>query len=219
MRALPLLAFLVFGGCVSDGGLVMKPLPPLAPPIPPLIELEDGPLGFTPGEHLIWEIQARGIAIGRVELDVEEDAITSRFATNKLVSAFAKVDHELVTSLDQGTPISASERLDFEGELRQSAVSLAHTKLHSLHTALGLVRAWAQVGAHPGFTNVTFMDKRYKLQLEQPFTEGDLLRVDAHITGNDESIGITMWLDAEHRPVRIEIRADDERVNAELIAS
>ncbi|HUS27158.1 MAG TPA: hypothetical protein VMZ53_01580 [Kofleriaceae bacterium] len=218
MRAVWLFA-IVIAGCTSESQLVLKPLPPLAPPVPPLIELVDGPLGFSPGEHLIWEVQARGMAIGRLELDVADDAITSKFATNRVVSAFAKVDHELITLLDQGAPVSSSERLDFDGELRQTTVNLSHSKLHSLHTALGLIRAWAHDGAHPGFASVAFMDQRFKLQLEQPATDGDLLRVDAHITGDDTSIGITMWLDAEHRPVRIEIRANDERVTAELIAS
>lgn len=219
MRALPLLALLICGSCTSESAVVMKPLPPLAPPIPPMVELVDGPLGFAPGEHLIWEVQARGIAIGRVELEVDEHAITSRFATNHIASAFTKVDHELVTLLDQGMPVSANERLDFDGELRQSTIELAHTKLHSLHTALGLIRAWAHAGATPGFTSVTFMDKRFRMQLEQPFSEGELLRVDAHISGGDETIGVTMWLDADHRPVRIEVRADDEKVTAELIAT
>lgn len=219
MRACWLLA-VVIAGCTSEPNLVMKPLPPLAPPVAPLIELADGPIGFQPGEHLIWEVQARGMDIGRLELEVDEHAITSRFATNRLVSAFAKVDHELVTRIDDGAPVSASEKLDYDGELRQSTVDLAHGKTHSLHTALGLIRAWAHDGAQPGFTSVVFMDKRYRLSLEQPSLEGELLRVDAKINGDGEApIGVTLWLDAEHRPVRVEVRADDDRVTAELIAT
>jgi len=213
------LAIVFAAGCTSESSVAMKPLPPLAPPIPPMIELVDGPLGFAPGEHLIWEVQARGIAIGRLELDVEEHAITSRFATNHIANRFTRVDHELVTLLDEGMPVSANERLNFDGELRQTTINLAHTKLHSLHTALGLVRAWARAGATPGFTSVTFMDKRFRMQLEQPVSEGGLLRVDAHISGGDETIGVTIWLDDVHRPVRVEVRADDEQVTAELIAS
>jgi hypothetical protein len=219
MRPAACLFAIVIAGCTSESQLVMKPLPPLAPPVPPLIELIDGPLGFEPGEHLIWEVQARGMTIGRLELDVDEHAITSRFATSRLVSAFARVDHELVTLLDQGAAVSASERLDFDGELRQASIALDKPHSHSLHTALGLIRAWAHDGAAPGFTQVTFIDQKFKLQLEQPTTDGELLRVDARIVGGDSPIGVTLWLDAEHRPVRVEIRAEDERVTAELIAS
>jgi hypothetical protein len=219
MRPAACLFAILIAGCISDSQLVMKPLPPLAPPVPPVVELITGPLGFAPGEHLIWEVQARGMTIGRLELDVDEHAITSRFATSRLVSAFARVDHELVTLLDQGAAVSASERLDFDGELRQASIALDNPHSHSLHTALGLIRAWARDGASPGFTQVTFIDQRFKLQLDQPTIEGDLLRVDARIIGGDGPISVTLWLDAEHRPVRVEIRADDERVTAELIAS
>jgi hypothetical protein len=215
MRALGVLALLA---ACSEPRLVMKPLPPLAPPVAPIVELAPGPLGFLPGEHLIWEVQARGVVIGRIELAVEDHAITSHFRTSRLVSAFAVVDHELVTLLDDQAPRSASERLDYDGKLGQFTIELAHTKLHSLHTALGAIRAWAHEGAMPGFLDVAFMDKRFRLELEQPSVQDERLRVDAHI-GGETPIGITMWIDAERRPVRIEVRADDERISAELIAS
>src|SRR4051812_25094849 len=100
MRVLAVsIVFATVAGC--EPHLAAKPLPPLAPPAAPLVELATGPLGFAPGEHLIWEVQARGMVIGRVELDVAEHAITSHFKTTTLVSAFVKLEHELVTLVDQ----------------------------------------------------------------------------------------------------------------------
>src|SRR4051812_3000202 len=192
MRFLAAGILAICGAC-GEPQLVAKPLPPLAPPTSPLIELAAGPLGFAPGENLIWEVQARGMVIGRVELDVAENAITSHFKTTTLVSAFVKLEHDEVTFVDQGEPVSANESFDLDGTPGQYTIDL-HGKVHSLHTALGALRAWAHEGARPVFMQVAVMNKHVTLQLEQPVSEGELLRVDGHIRGADEPISIKVWL-------------------------
>lgn len=210
MRALGLL---VFVAC-NEPRAVLKPLPPLAAPTGPVALLAPTELGFVAGEHLIWEVQVRGMVIGRVELSVDEHAVTSVFRTSRLVSAFATAEHELVTPMGRGV---AAERLEYDGKHWHAEHDVA--QVHTLHTALGAIRAWAKPGARPGYLDIAIVDERVRLTLERPSTNAELLRVDAHTKLDGDSVSITLWLDRDRRPVRIEVRADDEQISAELVAS
>lgn len=99
MRALGLLV--VLSAC-NEPRVVLKPLPPLAAPTRPIVELAAMELGLVANEHFIGEVQLRGMVVRRVELAVDDRAIRSHFRTGRLVSAFAPAEHERVTLVDRG---------------------------------------------------------------------------------------------------------------------
>ena len=221
-----LLAFAVaLAGCTGEPPLAVKPLPPLVAPAPPPAQVEVHEivvreLGLASGEHWIWEVRVRGFSIGRAELVVGDQRVESRFRTGALASAVAHVAHDLVTTIDHATarPSSANERIDTEGKLRQFTTQYAGTTSHSFHTALGAIRVWARTGAPAGFLHVTHADQVFRLELAAPVTRHGMLRVDGKVLGDDVDLALTLWLDAAHRPKRIEIRDGGERVTAELIS-
>ena len=213
---------LVLASC-GEPKLVMMPLPPLAEPQPrtPLAELAVAEVGFAPGEHFIWDVQARGFSIGRVELVAGEHEIDSHFHTGALASAVASVGHDLVTLIDRasGRPQSSTERVDIAGKLRQFTTRFAGTTAHSFHTALGAIRGWAHPGARAGFLRVVHADQMFRIELAPPIEQHALLRIDGHVVGPDVDLALTIWLDAAHVPIRIEVRDGNSRITAELIAS
>lgn len=219
MRVLGVIAIMLVG--CGEPPLVMKPLPPLAPPMVPARELVLNQVLIVPGEHLIWEVQARGFTIGRAELSVGDHEITSRFRTSALISAVSPVEHDLTTVFADAIPQQMTERIEADGKVRQFVTHLAGSTTNSFHTALNIIRTWARTDAPPGFIAVAFADKMYRLDLFQPIAQGASLRVDGKIVGPDADppIAFSLWLDDMRRPVRIEIRNGDDRVTAELIAS
>jgi len=202
--------------------LVMRPLPPLVAPEPraQAQEIVVSELGLAPGEQWIWDVQARGFSIGRIELVVGEREVQSRFRTGTLASAIASVEHDLVTLLDRviARPASSSERVDFAGKLRQFTTQFAGTTTHSFHTALGTIRAWVRPDARAGFLHVVHADQVFRLELARPIVQQDLLRVEGRVIGADVDLALTLVLDAARAPVRIEIRDGEDRVTAELIS-
>jgi hypothetical protein len=219
------LLVLAIGGCAGEPPLAVKPLPPLVAPAAPPAQVEVREiivteLGLATGEHWIWEVRVRGFSIGRAELVVGDARVESRFRTGALASAISHVAHDLVTTVDLATarPSSANERIDSEGKLRQFTTQYAGTTSHSFHTALGAIRVWARAGASAGFLHVTHADQVFRLELAAPVTRHGMLRVDGKVLGDDVDLALTLWLDAAHRPKRIEIRDGGERVTAELIS-
>lgn len=191
-------------------------LPPLVAPTASetLRAIEVGELGFTPGERMVWEVRLRGMTIGRLELNVEDGAIRSRFATGTLASAVANVEHDLVTALEGARPCDARERLELDGKLRQFTTSYAGTLSHSLHTALGAIRVWARRDAVAGFLQVVVADKLVRLELQQPTQVQQSLRIDGKIVGLDEPAALTLWLDAARTIARVEVRSAGEQITA-----
>lgn len=209
------LAAIAIVGC-SEPTYVPKPLPPLVAPAPaadvqPIVVHE---LGLAPGERMVWEVRLRGMAIGRLELVVGKGEVRSRFATNTLASTFASVEHELVTTLDRDRPHSTRERLDANGTLRQFSTEFAGTTSHSLHTALGAVRAWAVRARAPGFLHVVFADKLVRLELAQPAVSRGWTRIGGKLVGLASPVSFRMWLDAARTITRIEVRSDGEQITA-----
>jgi hypothetical protein len=208
-------------GC-GEPKLVMKPLPPLVEPKARVqaqeILLRD--IGLEPGEHWIWDVQVRGFSIGRVELRVGDEEIESHFHTGALASAVKSVGHDLITLIDRASsrPHMSTERVDAEGKVRQFTTQFAGTTAHSFHTALGAIRAWAKPGAAAAFVNVVHADQVFRLELEAPHAQQELLRINGHVIGPEVDLGLTMWLDPARTPTRIEIRDGDDRVTAELIS-
>jgi hypothetical protein len=212
----------VLASCAGEPKLVIRPLPPLQEPKArtQAAEITVSELGLAVGEHWIWEVQARGFSIGRIELTVGEHEAESRFRTGALASAVANVEHDLVTLLDRvmARPQTSSERVDFAGKHRQFTTQFAGTTAHSFHTALGAIRAWARPRAPKGFLNVVHANQMFRLELEQPIVQQELVRIGGRVIGPDTDLVLTIWLDAARTPVRIEVRDGDDRVTAALIS-
>lgn len=218
----------------------MKPLPPLAAPAIPLA-IAVPMLRLVPGETMIWDVQWRGLTIGRAELVVDEEAIHSKFATGTLASSVARAKHQLVTVLDRGgsRPVSASDILELDGttthvDMAFHGNAIGGTKEqripdgnvpHTLHSALGVIRAWASAGAPAGFLFVVHAGEVARLDVTQPVEEllrdTPTLKIEGTLRVGGDTIAIAIWLSADHQrmPLKIELSADDEKIIAELIAS
>lgn len=203
----------------SEPTYVAKPLPPLVVPKRPaeLMPINVGELGFAIGEQFTYMVRLRGFTLGSATLAVAEAAITSHFATSMLAQAFAKVEHDLTTTITGARPVSGQERLSFDGKARQFTTDYTGTDAHSIHSAIGVVRAWAQLGASAGFLNVVVGDQMVRVELAEPTGGKDWLRVDGKLVGMDVPATFTCWLDATRVITRIEIRADGEQVTADLV--
>jgi hypothetical protein len=224
--------------------LHVQPLPELVAPqvARPMIVPA---LGFAAGESMMWNIHMQGMTIGRVELDVtggpEIDHVHSRFTTTALASALAHVRHELVTDLDRraARPVHSLDELDVDGDHTRVEAAYAGQRIafgehvvlvppgnvgHTLHSALGVLRAWARPDAPPGYLYVMHAGELYKLEFGEPLREElqgqKTLRVECHVRGATP-IAISIWLAAtsDHVPLRIEVRSGDIRLTAELIPS
>jgi hypothetical protein len=212
---------LLLAGCFSEPKLVMKPLPPLMEPQArmPAKEIVVADIGLDPGEHWIWDVQVKGFSIGRVQLTIGTEEILSRFRTGALASAVANVEHDLQTIVDRASarPSVSSERLDAEGKLRQFNTQYAGTTAHSFHTALGAIRVWAKPDAAPGFLLVVHADQVFRLELERPIAQAEMLKIQGRIVGPDVDMMLSIWIDSARTPVRFEVRDGEDRVTAQLI--
>jgi hypothetical protein len=176
---------------------------------------------LEPGEHFAFNVRLHGIEIGRAELDVTATQAASKFKTNDVAGAFATVQDEATTTLDRvGARAAAStEVLIVDGDTK----TFDHGNGgQSVHTALGVIRAWAKPGAAPGFLMIDAAGKSWRLDLSRPTVE-DLqgthaLRVDGRVR-SEKPIAFVMWLAAsdDRTPLRIELSNDDVRVVADLV--
>jgi uncharacterized protein DUF3108 len=184
-------------------------------------------------------VQWHGITIARAELVVTVGRARSRFATTGLAATIASIRHELATDLDAANTraLAFTELLDDDGERTQVASTLERVhvgervlavpgdvRAQTLHSALGVLRAWAVPNAPAGFLYVVHAGKLFRLDVASP-TSVDLqnartIRIDAHVRDSDSLITIAMWLSAdEHRtPMRVEVTRGDAKLVAELVA-
>jgi hypothetical protein len=216
----------------------------VAPPVPDLVAagapvgaLDVPALQLVPNEQLIWDVQVRGMTIGAAELDVDDDTVTSRFRTTGLAGTMHAVEYMLVTQVDRvaARPAHASERLVEAGEVHERELAFEAGRVvagertlavpagkvgHTLHTALGVVRAWARPRAAAGYVYVVHAGELFELALREPVAVQlhgvHVLRVDGAIAR--ENIAIQLWITDDDRriPLRIEVRSDDVVVVAEL---
>lgn len=227
----------VLGGCE----------PPLRPAALPTLVAAQAPraisvpfLRLPAGESSAWEVHVAGVTIGRAELEIGEAEVRSRFATSRLASSFARVRHELVTRLDapisQQAPRESIDELELDDERTSVTSRFAGSRVvvdarpvvipgghlgHTWHTALGAIRAWATASAAPGFLYVVHAGVVLKLEVGQPQVEAMHATPALRIEGAIESLAVqfTLWLRADDRlPVRIEVRTDEGRATAELVA-
>jgi hypothetical protein len=229
-------AVLILLLAACEPGLRRQPLPELVR-VAPLASIRVPMVMLLPGESMTWNVTAKGFSIGRAELIVEDHEIRSRFETSKLVSAFARVRHELVTVVDRGSARSATEVLDVDGETSRTAVQFLGSRYsttdkvgtvpdgnlgHTLHSALGVLRAWAHPDARAGFLYIVHDGDVYRIDVAQPYVE-DLrgvkaLRIDCRLRG-DQQASISLWLRAsdDRMPIRLEVGGDGVQLTAELL--
>ena len=230
------LILVLVAGC-GEPKYVAKPLPDLiANPrrsaiLVPRLVLPDN-------ERLRWEVHHKGFTIGRAELLVSGSRIVSRFKTSQLASMFAKAQHELTTTLAHaGThPDYASELAEVDGAKESYEISFdgptfviagkgrrSDGVTHTLHSALGVLRAWASPTARPGFLNVVHAGDLFRLDVDTPSKEdwrgAQTLKLEGRILGAEKPILLTIWLaDNERRtPIRIAISHDGQQLDAEAI--
>jgi hypothetical protein len=203
----------------SEPNYVAKPLPPLVLPkqTTELHPIATTALGFTAGENFVYMVRLRGFTIGSARLDASETEITSHFATSMLAKAITSISHDLTTTFEGTRPRRGTERLSIDGKARQFVTEYAGTTSHSIHTAIGLVRSWAQLGASAGTLQVVVGDQLVRVELTEPSGGKDWLRVEGKLVGLDAPASFTCWLDGANVITRIEIRSDGEQVTADLV--
>lgn len=242
-----LAAFAGLAACAGAGGsLPVQPLPELVAPQPAAEPIAVSELLLVPEERMMWDVHWKGLTIGRIELTVGANEVHSRFQTGKLISSVTSIQHELATVLDRTAARAHSqhETLAVDGEARTidatfddtgysidgrpaaqaaPASAAAGSRVHTLHSALGALRAWARPGAVPGFLVVLVGGEQLRLELGEPVEEAlrdrPALRIAARAQGGDAPAAITIWLDAaeDRTPLRIEIANESGRMTAELI--
>lgn len=231
--------------CGRGPGALFGPLPELVTPGAPAAPIAVRELLLVPGERMIWDVHWKGLTVGKIELDVDGDAVHSRFRTGAVVSTVASIDHELATDLDRPGARAASQHevLAVDGETRtidavfdgagyriagQPQQAVRRGGAHTLHSALGALRAWARPGAAPGFLTVLIAGEPVRLEVAEPVPEAlgerAALRIDGRAIGGRAlggaaAITVKLWLRAseDRTPLRIEIAADETRVSAELL--
>ncbi len=229
LRTLCTLALLV-AGCGPRRGSTT----PLGDPPPTALPATH--LVLAPGEEMGWDVYWQAVQVGHATLSVRERETRSTFSTTALARAFAKVKYQLVT-----TPTSAREGLTMGGEPSAIVVALdgarytfdagvprtvpGGTALHTLHTAIGSLRAWSLGDAPPAYLWFVLRHTLYRLDVERPIS-GEALghrALEVHGTARalDPSIDpveITVWLAATpaRTPLRFVVVANGERVSAEL---
>lgn len=239
MRCRLICVVLVLGHLVACGPRLGRRGPLVEAPLLPLVEVR-----LISGEQMVWEVFWQGLSIGRAELRVGLREARSLFTTGTLASALAKIRHELITVLDEGGPRAATELLVHDGETTRTEAAIAKdhfhlggkprqfvpggAPLHTLHTALGAVRAWARLDAPRAFLWLLVDGELYRLDVEPPARErmdtGPALRIASTVRGLDPAfapIDVTIWLaDTEDRtPVRFVVAAGEQRLSAELVES
>lgn len=231
------LLFLCVVAC-GEPKYVAKPLPDLIAN-PRRTPISVRTLVLPDGERLRWEVHHKGFTIGRVEMLVSGARIVSRFKTTQLASMFARAEHELTTTLARaGTrPDYASEAAEVDGARERYEISFDGSVYvidgkgrrspggvaHTMHSALGVLRAWASPAARPGFLEVLHAGDLYRLDVDTPAREDwrgtPALKVEGRIQGADKPILFTMWLadDDRRTPIRFAISHDGKQLDAERI--
>lgn len=231
MRILVLALVCAAAGCASTASGASTTAPAEAP----------GPLPAVPqllaGEQMVWEVYWRGVLLGEASLVVDARRAHSRFVTGILARALAEVRYELTTRLDRR---GASELVVLDGDTARTEMHLdgaryrlndlggevpGGTALHTLHSALGALRAWAAPGAARGYLWLALRGKLYRLDATSPTIDAvegiRTLRVECVVRALDptlDQVDVTVWLSTspDRTPVRIVVETGGERIAAQL---
>jgi hypothetical protein len=212
--------------CTSSPSFRPATLPPLAVATPPTKLISAKQLLLNAGEHFSYEVHLHGVTIGRLDLEVTDVEVVSKFKTDSLASAFAMVEDDSVTTLDRtGARAAGSTETLVVGSDAKTFTqdsSAAGNPGQTALTALGLLRAWAKPDATAGFLLVYAAGKVWRLDLSRP-TTSDLqgtavLRIDGRVRA-EKPIAFVLWLSAsdDRTPLRIELSNDEFHVVADLV--
>ncbi len=232
MRILVLASLAATASCGPPLVFKPEPLPPLVAAIQAARVLAPHELMLVPGEHMRFAVRMHGIDVGKVELEVGETEVTSRFATDSLAGALMSVHQDLTTLLDRGHArmTVASENLAIGEEAKH--YDMDGKDGQSVHAALGILRSWVAADATPGLLTVQELGQQYHLSVKRPLVE-DLegtrtfhvtavtstkVRATAQMTPTPQmTIEIWFAVTPDHLPLRVELVSDDYHVTANLI--
>jgi len=229
------LILLCLAGCVRKPG-TQGPVPE-APPA----ALAGITTRLSHGEEMAWDVFWQGMQVGHAELVTGARDVRASFATGTLASAISRVRYEMTTVIDRGGPRSTvevlarggtSERVD--AELGAASFTLRGQvprrtpdgqPLHTLTSALGIVRTWSQAMAPQGYLWLVHGGELYRLDVFPPVKDEALgrkaLRIDAVVRAIDRSVtlDVSIWLARNHdrTPLRFVVEEGGDRVSAELV--
>jgi hypothetical protein len=195
----------------------------------------------VPGEHIAWDVFWQGMAIGHAELSAGARDARVTFRTGTLASALASVSYRLATVIEEGRARTVTEVLTRDGETRQIDATLGAASftlrtapprrtpdgqpLHSLASALGVVRAWSRGTPAQGYLWLIHRGELYRLDVFPPVRDEALghkaVRIDAVVRALDQSVtlDVSIWLAAnrDRTPLRFVVEEGSDRVSAELV--
>lgn len=228
--------------CAACGPAVPGTVAPLQ--TAPTIELAAIPPLLPVGEQLSWTVTWMEVAVGQVDLAVSSAGAHTTFQTGTLARALLDLRYELATTIAGGAPRAVTESVVRRGKPERIAATIAGTsyrigeappqlapndqRIHTLHTALGIVRAWSlHEVTDPAYLWLLHRGALYRLDVFPPHEDavGDrgALRVDGTVRAIDRSreLDVSIWLapSADRTPLQIVVRAGDDVVSAQLDAN
>lgn len=179
-------------------------------------------------EHTTWNVFLGSVQVGRADLVVDDRTARSAFRTGVLASVIEPVRYELVTTLPAR---AVHETLIVSGRNTRHDIRLGNapdgTPLHTLHSALAIVRAWAKRNARPGYVWLIHQGELFRLDVFSPARDEALnvraLRVDGVVRSRDGSLSfdISLWLSTsrDRTPLRFAVGSGTHRLSAEVTGS
>ncbi len=217
---------------------------PAALPPPPARALADTTPRLPVGEQTAWNVFYGGVTIGRADLVVGDRVARTTFRTSRAARMLATAHLELATALDRGRVRGVRELLTHGGKAERAEAAIdgarytpaggaarrvpGGTRLHTAHSALGVLRAWsAERAPAPGYLWLWSGGQVYRLDVARPVREEVLgvgaLRVDGTVRAPhlEAPITVAVWLaaNADRTPIRLRLMAGPHLVAAEVAES
>jgi hypothetical protein len=227
--------------CLAACGAYRGPATPL--PEPPPISLAATAPQLVPGEQTSWRVFWQTIAIGDVELAIGTRDARTLFRTGGLANLSSPIRYELVTALDRGRVRGVSETLTSEGRTARTEATIdgasfttreaglrrvpGGSQLHTLHSALGVVRAWSTTKAPAGYLWLLHQGRLFRLDVFRPVRDEAMgirsLRIDGVVRALDGApkTDVSIWLAAnrDRTPLRFELQSEGNTISAEVVES
>ena len=226
---------------VCLAGCVRKPGTQAPVPDAPPAALAQLPPHVARGEEMAWDVFWQGMQVGHAELVTGARDVRASFRTGMLASAISSVRYEMTTVIDRGSALSTAEVLARGGSSERVDVELGASSftlrgqvprrtpdghpLHTLTSALGIVRTWSLATAPQGYLWLVHGGELYRLDVFPPVRDEALgkkaLRIDAVVRAIDRSVtlDVSIWLarNGDRTPLRFVVEEDGDRVSAELV--
>jgi hypothetical protein len=183
----------------------------------------------------------QGVPIGRADLIVGDRVAHTTFRTSRAARLLSAARFELATAFDRGLVHGVREVLTLGGATEHAEAAIdgpdytpgdgllrrvpGGTRLHTLHSALGVIRAWSLGRAPaPGYLWLWSSGGVYRLDVARPARDDVLgmraLRVDGTVRAPHlpAPITVAVWLaaNADRTPIRFSLQAGPHRVAAEV---